>query len=137
MINNVVLVCVQHSDSVIHIHVSFFQILFRFRLLYNIEQSSLHCTVGPCLLSIKKKNYLAMSGLSCGTWDLLCVKQDLFIVAHGFFFILFLAVLSLSCFVQAFSSCVERGFACCRAQVLGAWASGVAASGPSSCGTRV
>ena len=35
-----------------HIHVSIlFQILFPFRLLHNIEQSSLCCTVGPCWLS--------------------------------------------------------------------------------------
>ena len=42
MINNVVLVSgVQHSESVIHIRVSIlFQILFPFRLLHNIEQSS-------------------------------------------------------------------------------------------------
>ena len=54
MINNVVLVSgVQQSDSVIHIHVSFlFQVLFPFRLLQNIEQSSLCYTVGPCWLSI-------------------------------------------------------------------------------------
>ena len=47
MINNVVIVSgVQQSDSVIHIHVSIlFQILFLFRLLHNIEQSSLCCTV--------------------------------------------------------------------------------------------
>ena len=44
---------VQQSDSVIHIHVSIlFQILFPFRLLHNIEQSSLCYTVGPCWLSI-------------------------------------------------------------------------------------
>ena len=54
MINNVVIVSgVQQSDSVIHIHVSIlFQILSPFRLLYNIEQSSLCYTVGPCWLSI-------------------------------------------------------------------------------------
>ena len=54
LINNIVLVSgVQQSDSVIHIHVSIlFQILFPFRLLQNIEQSSLCYTVGPCLLSI-------------------------------------------------------------------------------------
>ena len=54
MIDNVVLVSgVQKSDSVIHIHVSvLFQILFRFRLLHYIEQSSLCYTVGPCWLSI-------------------------------------------------------------------------------------
>ena len=53
-IKNVVLVSgVQQSDSVIHIHVSIlFQILFPFRLLQNIEQSSLCYTVGPCRLSI-------------------------------------------------------------------------------------
>ena len=54
MINNVVLVSgVQQSDSAIHIHVSIlFQILFPFRLLHNIEQSSLCYTVGPCWFSI-------------------------------------------------------------------------------------
>ena len=37
----------------IHIHVSFhFQILFPFRWLHNIEQTSLSSTVGPCWLSI-------------------------------------------------------------------------------------
>ena len=43
LINNVVLVSgVQQSDSVIHTHVSIlFQILFPFRLLQNIERSSL------------------------------------------------------------------------------------------------
>ena len=42
MINNVVLVSgVPQSDSVIHIHVSIlFQILFPFKLLHNIKQSS-------------------------------------------------------------------------------------------------
>ena len=47
LINNVVLVSgVQQSDSVIHIDVSIlFQILFPIRLLQNIEQSSLCCTV--------------------------------------------------------------------------------------------
>ena len=54
MINNVVLVSgVQPSDSVIRIHISIpFQILFPFRLLQSIEQSSLCYTVGPCWLSI-------------------------------------------------------------------------------------
>ena len=52
MINNVVLVSgVQRSDSVIHVSI-LFQILFPFRLLQNIEQSSLCYTVGPCWLSI-------------------------------------------------------------------------------------
>ena len=42
--NNVLVSGVQQSDSVIHIHVFilFFQILFPFRLLHNIEQSSLY-----------------------------------------------------------------------------------------------
>ena len=54
MINNVVLVSrVQQSDSLIHIHVAMLsQILFPFRLLHNIEQSSLCYTVDPCWLSI-------------------------------------------------------------------------------------
>ena len=44
---NVVLVSgVQQSDSVIHL----FQILFAYRLLQNIEYSSLRYIVGPCLL---------------------------------------------------------------------------------------
>ena len=54
MVDNVVLVSgVQQSDSLIQIHVCMrFQILFLFRLLHNIEQSSLYYTVGPCWLSI-------------------------------------------------------------------------------------
>ena len=52
--SNFVLVSgIQQSDSVIHIHASIlFQILFPFRLLQNIEQSSLCYTVGLCWLSI-------------------------------------------------------------------------------------
>ena len=43
MIKNIVIVSgVQQNDSVIHIHVSFFfQIIFPFRMLHNIEGSSL------------------------------------------------------------------------------------------------
>ena len=54
MIDNVVLVSsVQQSDSVIHICVSvLFQTLFPFRLLQNIKQSSLCCTVGPFCISV-------------------------------------------------------------------------------------
>ena len=41
---------VQQNNSIIHIRISIlFQILFPFRLLQNIEQSSLWYTVGPCL----------------------------------------------------------------------------------------
>ena len=44
---------VQQGDLVIHLHVSIlFQILFPFRLLKNIEQSSLCYEVGPCWLPI-------------------------------------------------------------------------------------
>ena len=44
---------VQQSDFVIHIHVSIlFQILLTFRLLHDIDQSSLNYAVGPCWLSI-------------------------------------------------------------------------------------
>ena len=54
MIYNVVLVSgVEQSDLVIHIHiVILFQIILPFRLLQNIEESSLCYTVGPCWLSI-------------------------------------------------------------------------------------
>ena len=54
MINSVMTVSgIQQSDSVIHIHVSIlFQIIFPFRLLHNIKQSSLYYAVGPCWLSI-------------------------------------------------------------------------------------
>ena len=54
LINNVEFVSgVQQSDSVIHTHVSIlFQSFFPFRLLHNIEQSSLCYTAGPCWLSI-------------------------------------------------------------------------------------
>ena len=54
LIDNVVLVSgVQQSGSVIHIHVSLlFQIVFHFRLLQNIGQSSLCYTVDLCWLSI-------------------------------------------------------------------------------------
>ena len=42
----------QQSDSNIHTRVPIlFQILFPFRLLNNIEQSSLSYTIGPCWLS--------------------------------------------------------------------------------------
>ena len=52
--NNAVLVSyIQQSDSVIHIHVSIlFLILFPFRLLQNIEQSSLCGTVSLYWLPI-------------------------------------------------------------------------------------
>ena len=50
--DNVVIVSgVQQSDSVIHVSI-LFQIIFPFRLLHNIEQSSLCYTIGPCWLSI-------------------------------------------------------------------------------------
>ena len=52
MINNVLISGIQQGDSVIHIHVFIFQILFPFRLLKCIEQHSLSYTVGPCWLSI-------------------------------------------------------------------------------------
>ena len=54
LFNSVVLVSgVQQRASGGHIHVSvLFQILFPFRLLQSVEQSSLCYTVGPCCLSI-------------------------------------------------------------------------------------
>ena len=69
LIYNVVLVSgVQQSGSVIHTHVSLlFQIIFLFRLLHNIEQSSLCSTVGPCWLSIL---YIVVCVCSSQTPDL-------------------------------------------------------------------
>ena len=53
LVNNVLVSGAQQSDSVIHVHVSIlFQVLFPFRLLQNIEQSSLGYKVGPCWLYI-------------------------------------------------------------------------------------
>ena len=54
LINNSVMVLgVQQSDSVIHIHVFIlFQVLFLLRLLYNVEESSLCSILGPCCLSV-------------------------------------------------------------------------------------
>ena len=67
-----------------------------------------------------------------------------------FYFILFLIVLSLCCYVQAFSSCGKQGllsscsarvsrcsgFSCCGAQALGKQASGIVACRFSSCRSR-
>ena len=88
MIYNVVLVSgIQQSDSVIHIHIFIlFQILFPYRLLHNIEQSSLCYTVVPCWLSIFSK-YLKIFS----------------------FIYLFMAALSLHYCAWAFSSCGECG----------------------------
>ena len=58
LIYNVVFVSgLWQSDSVLHTHTHththiLFPILFSYRLLQNIEYSSLCCTVGPCCLSI-------------------------------------------------------------------------------------
>ena len=54
MTNKVVLVLdVQQSDSVIHIHISIlFQILYPIGLLQNVEPSSLCYIVGPCWSSV-------------------------------------------------------------------------------------
>ena len=54
LIYNVVLVSgVQQSNSVIHMHIYIlFPILFHYRLLQDIEYSSLYHTVGPCCLFI-------------------------------------------------------------------------------------
>ena len=53
LIYNVVLVSgEEQNDLVIHIYIYFFQILFQFRLLQDIEYSSLYCTQGPCQLSV-------------------------------------------------------------------------------------
>ena len=63
---------VQRSDSVTHVHVCIlFQILFPFRLLYNIEQSSPCCTVGPCWLS-----NLNIAVCLIVTWNRISTKFD-------------------------------------------------------------
>ena len=52
MINSAAL-GIQQSDLVIHIQISsLFQVIFPFRLLHNIEESSLCYTIGPCWLFI-------------------------------------------------------------------------------------
>ena len=81
MIKNVRLVSgVQHSDSVIPIHVSIlFQILFLCRLLDNVEQSSLCCTVGPCWLSI----------LNIAVYSITLLKQKYLLVIGYCFQLLF------------------------------------------------
>ena len=74
--------------------------------------------------------------------------QSYFLLLFFNKFILFLAVLSLRCWAQAFSGCGEQGllccgarashcggFSCCREQALGAQASVVVACGLSSCGS--
>ena len=51
MYNIVLSSAVQPSDSVTHMYI-LFQILFHYRLLQDIEYSSLYFIVGPCWLSI-------------------------------------------------------------------------------------
>ena len=52
MIYNAVFVSeIQHSDSVIHVSIVF-QVLFSFKLLQDIKQSSLCYEIGPYWLSI-------------------------------------------------------------------------------------
>ena len=60
LINHIVLVSSEwQSDSVIYIHASIlFQIVFPIRLLQNIEQSSLSCTVGTCQTSLSFESQL-------------------------------------------------------------------------------
>ena len=53
MINNVLVSGVGQSNSVTHVSI-LSQILFPFRLLHNIEQSTLCYIVGPCRLPIFK-----------------------------------------------------------------------------------
>ena len=81
LIYNVMLVSgVQQTDSVLYIYI-FFQILFHYRLLQDIEYSSLCYTVGLCWLSIllflKIFIYFAAPDLSCGTRDLHHRVRDL------------------------------------------------------------
>ena len=57
---------IQQNDSVIHMYVYIlFQITFPFRLLLNIEQSSLCYTVGPCWLHILNITVCTCSNTNC------------------------------------------------------------------------
>ena len=83
LVNNVALLLgVQQRDSVIHIHVSLFQILSPFRLLQTIEQGSLCYTVGPCWLSISKA--ASFSFLAAASYQEAGIlhQQELHVVGH-------------------------------------------------------
>ena len=113
---------VQQSDSVIHVTI-LFQILFSFRLLHNIEQSSLCYTVGPCWLSILsgklfyKKFWKVLEYCFQQGWEGACVNipepgtcgSINFFLKFIYLFYLFLAVLGLRFCARAFSSCGKRG----------------------------
>ena len=77
---NVVLVSgVQQSDSVIHL----FQILFAYRLLQNIEYSSLRYIVGPCLLvllSLKGKTILVLITQPCTVKEKCNIRDKSYVV---------------------------------------------------------
>ena len=77
---------VQQSDSVQHIHVSIlFQILFPFRLLQNIEQSSLCYTVGPCWLSILNITvYTCQSQYFESCHTVVCIHNSLLGIAEWY-----------------------------------------------------
>ena len=112
MVNNVVTVTgVQQSDSVIiHIHVSIlFQILFPFRLLHNIEQSSL------CYTTVFLFFYKFIYFWLC--W--------VFVAACG---------LSLVAASGGYSSLRCRGFLLWWLLLL--WSTGSRHAGFSSCGSR-
>ena len=112
MVNNVVTVTgVQQSDSVIiHIHVSIlFQILFPFRLLHNIEQSSL------CYTTVFLFFYKFIYFWLC--W--------VFVAACG---------LSLVAASGGYSSLRCRGFLLWCLLLL--WSTGSRHAGFSSCGSR-
>ena len=93
---------VQQSDSVLYIHIYIlFQIIFHYKLLQDIEYSSLCYTVGPCLSILKLFIYLFIFG---------CVRS--LFLCEGFLQ-LRRAGATLHRGVRA-SHC--RGLSCCRAQ---------------------
>ena len=109
----------QQSDSVICIHVSvLFKIIFPFRLLQNIEQSSLCYTVGPCWLCVCS---------SCLTlWDLMDYSPPGSSV-HGIFLARILEWISIF-FSRESSQPRDQthfpGVSCIARRILYCWTSG-------------
>ena len=93
---------IQQSDSVIHTYISIF---FPYRLLQNIEYSSLCYKVGPCGLSI--------------LYIVVCIYVNPNLLKKKIVFIyLFLAVLGLCC-CEGFLQLWQEGLLSCGAQALG------------------
>ena len=78
---------VQQSGLVTHTHISIlFQVLFPYKLLQNIEYSSLYYLVGPCWLSIV---YIVECVYLCQTPNLSTTLLSLLVTMRFFCFVLF------------------------------------------------